>query len=206
MTILAMVALAMAPAQATEFNLLQIEPSPVGARSMVLWPPSCPDPGSLALLFGPQGPISMPFVVRLGESDHWCDTFFPGPDITTEYLTGWSSQATVAFAEPAGHLAGPSNEEGYAGVLLPLRGGGYAHGPDAFRLSGPGIYCTYNLDSQLAVNSPDLNGDLVVNLSDVPLFAVDYFVEYNYRSDFFWDGQINLSDLGYLARAMGTYP
>jgi len=52
-------------------------------------------------------------------------------------------------------------------------------------------------------NSPDITGDLVVNLTDVALFAGDYYGSYNYRSDFYWDGILNLSDVSHLAQAMG---
>jgi len=57
------------------------------------------------------------------------------------------------------------------------------------------------------VNSPDLNGDLAVNLSDIPIFASDFFGSYNYRSDLHYDGIINLSDLSRMAQSMGrSYP
>jgi hypothetical protein len=197
--------LAGTPAEAQPFLRMDIEESPVGPRSLVLWPPSCPDPGSLTLLFGPDGPITMPFFVRVGESDPWCEPMFPLEGFVIEYLLGRSHQDGVVFAEPAGHVAGPTNENGYAGVLLPLLGGGHAEGPQAFWLRAPGIICAYNLDMLISVNSPDIDADLIVNLTDVVLWSMDYFQGYHYRSDLFWDGQINLSDLVYLARALGTY-
>ncbi len=51
----------------------------------------------------------------------------------------------------------------------------------------------------IVFNSPDLNADLFVNLTDVPIFAGDYWGQYNFRSDFNWDGRVNLSDLPWLA-------
>ncbi len=53
-------------------------------------------------------------------------------------------------------------------------------------------------------NSPDINGDLVVNLTDIAWFAGDYFGPYDYRSDFFWDGVLNLSDIALMAQAVGA--
>jgi hypothetical protein len=53
-------------------------------------------------------------------------------------------------------------------------------------------------------NSPDIDGNLVVNLSDVPPFAQDYFNPYNYRSDFHWNGVINLADVALLANGIGA--
>jgi hypothetical protein len=56
----------------------------------------------------------------------------------------------------------------------------------------------------LYVNSPDINGDLVVDLSDIALFSSDLNGTYNYRSDFNYDGNVNLSDIGVLSAGMGA--
>ena len=53
-------------------------------------------------------------------------------------------------------------------------------------------------------NSPDINGDLAVNLSDVVLFSQDRYGDYNYRSDFNFDGVVNLSDQIILVGALGV--
>jgi hypothetical protein len=52
-------------------------------------------------------------------------------------------------------------------------------------------------------NSPDINGDLIVNLTDVVLFSGDFYGAYAYRSDFYWDGTLNLSDIVYLSQGNG---
>ncbi len=50
--------------------------------------------------------------------------------------------------------------------------------------------------SDLQMNSADINGDLVVNLDDIPLFVHDYYLgPYDFRSDLLADNVINLSDL-----------
>jgi hypothetical protein len=61
--------------------------------------------------------------------------------------------------------------------------------------------------SQYYFNSPDLNCDYVVNLSDVVVFATYYFGDYYYCADFYWDGPrpsgpYNLSDIVVLATHM----
>lgn len=61
-----------------------------------------------------------------------------------------------------------------------------------------------NSNLRIVFNSPDLNADGVVDLSDVVIFAGDYFGAYNYRSDFLWDGTINLPDLVWMATGMHT--
>jgi len=45
------------------------------------------------------------------------------------------------------------------------------------------------------VNSPDMNCDLLVNLSDLSMFAQAYFGAYTYCADFHYDGVLDLSDV-----------
>lgn len=56
----------------------------------------------------------------------------------------------------------------------------------------------------LRLNSADITGDLEVNLSDIQEFAEDFYGAYDYRSDFVWDGLVNLSDLAALAPVFGA--
>ena len=53
-------------------------------------------------------------------------------------------------------------------------------------------------------NSPDMDGDLIVNLTDVVIFAGIYYGAYEYKADFYWDLTINLSDIVLLAQGMGA--
>ncbi len=48
----------------------------------------------------------------------------------------------------------------------------------------------------IVINSPDTNGDGVVDLVDLGTFSQAFYGEYSFRSDFFWDGLLNLSDVG----------
>ena len=67
-----------------------------------------------------------------------------------------------------------------------------------------GAALTSNGGLSLAHNSSDINADGLVNLSDVTEFAKDFYdVTYNFRSDFAFDLQVNLSDIVPLAQAMG---
>lgn len=174
-------------------------------RSMLLWPPNAPDPGSLPFVFGAAGPLTE-FRVRFGIADPWCESLAePVPGLTVGVLEGRSQVPTLAFGSPAGTLLEPANAQGYARVALPLRGGGYSATPRSWLLTGPIFSCAWNFDD-LKVNSPDLNGDLVMNLIDLVLFNQCLFGPYQYRADFNFDQVINLSDLVYFARAYGTYP
>jgi len=53
-------------------------------------------------------------------------------------------------------------------------------------------------------NSPDMSGDLVVNLTDVINFTGVYYGAYDYSADFYWDLTINLSDIVLLAQGLGS--
>jgi hypothetical protein len=60
--------------------------------------------------------------------------------------------------------------------------------------------------SQLDIlfNSPDIDGNLAVNLSDTVLYAQNATGSYSYRSDFFFDNVINLSDTVLYAQGLGA--
>jgi hypothetical protein len=67
-----------------------------------------------------------------------------------------------------------------------------------------GAALTSNAGLPIAHNSADINADGQVNLSDVQLFAADFYaVGYNFKSDLAFDAQVNLSDIVPLAQAMG---
>ena len=53
-------------------------------------------------------------------------------------------------------------------------------------------------------HGPDLNADLVVDLTDVVMFALDFAGGYAWRSDFHWDGTLNLSDVVLLSTSLGA--
>lgn len=53
-------------------------------------------------------------------------------------------------------------------------------------------------------NSADINADWGVNLADVAIFAEDFFGEYTFRSDFYYDGIINLIDVAMMGQAFGA--
>lgn len=85
-------------------------------------------------------------------------------------------------------LAGGSTQEDVGGAMVLING-------DA--LPQPAFEITFN--------SADIDGDLAVNITDIVYFVDDYLVEYRYRSDFHWDGVINLSDLVLLAEGLGAH-
>lgn len=78
---------------------------------------------------------------------------------------------------------------------------GFHQGPIRVFINGQGLFSP-RVD--LSLVNPDINGDGVVNLGDVVLFAVDFHSGYQFRSDLHPDGVINLSDVIPLANGMGS--
>lgn len=83
----------------------------------------------------------------------------------------------------------------------PVLGGGSSEPLTIVLVNGAPIELTTGVN--LRFNSPDINGDLVVNLIDVALFSQDFFGAYDFRADFHRDGIINLQDLATFAQAYG---
>jgi hypothetical protein len=99
----------------------------------------------------------------------------------------------------------PTDALGVTHWTLPLRAGGWSSVRMRVMIWGqpltpPGGEVLLDLRH----NSADLNGDLAVDLADVPLFAADYLGGYAFRSDLLYDGVVDLSDVPRLASALGT--
>lgn len=56
----------------------------------------------------------------------------------------------------------------------------------------------------LFINSPDVNGDLTVNLSDISAMSQVLNGDYDWRCDFNNDGAVNLSDIVVFATCLGV--
>jgi len=103
---------------------------------------------------------------------------------------------------------GPTDSEGWFTFSLPLAMGGWSEPGGALPQIFVNGSALIDQDGQiisptLVVNSPDINADLMVNLTDLALFAADFHGGYSFRSDFFWDGVIDLSDVVWMAVLMG---
>jgi hypothetical protein len=111
--------------------------------------------------------------------------FWPNPDADTDD-EGW-----FTFALPLTFGGWMDPEGGPSDLLV------FVNGSALSEENGPPI------SPGILINSPDIDGSGYVNLADVGYFAYDFFEVYHFRSDFIWDGVLNLADVGKLAAALG---
>ena len=89
----------------------------------------------------------------------------------------------------------------------PFRGGGYSdwNGGERLYVVVAGERLTSLFPGfEIGFNSADINGDLQVDAADEDLFASDLLGSYNYRSDFNWDGVVNISDSALFYSGLGA--
>jgi hypothetical protein len=108
-----------------------------------------------------------------------------GPPLVADGPTDADGRTSFSGAFAAGGSLGPGSNDG----LLIIYNG---------------LVCVDSPLLPIAINSPDISGDGVVDISDVVLFSATYSGAYSYRCDFYWDGAINLVDLIQMARGFGS--
>lgn len=127
--------------------------------------------------------------------------YFPAEDIWLEDMTG---SLIMCFAGTIPD--GDTDANGTTTWTRALYAGGHVEptGGNQLAIRVMGDYIEGGDLPDFRLNSADINGDLVVNLTDVALFTMGYYGPYAYPSDLHWDGAVNLSDLAELARAVGA--
>ena len=116
-------------------------------------------------------------------------------------LTLGCSQAHVAVAD---HDTGPN---GWTQFSLAPRAGGWSQDLLEVYIYGEPASAFGSDIPPLPIyfNSPDISGDLAVDLTDITLFVQDLgAAEAPFRSDLVWDGVINLSDITVFAQHLGA--
>jgi len=152
--------------------------------------------------------------IRVRLVDSWLNPIanFPFEDMWLQFeLDGGTATGCLSYGgnyEGGVFLADASTDvDGWTEFALPLRGGGWTEGPVWIYLNGgPAMdpdFMTWPA-LPLRANSPDLNGDLLVNLSDFAPFTGDLFSVYHYRSDLMWDGVLDLSDVVLFTGSIGV--
>lgn len=96
-----------------------------------------------------------------------------------------------------------TDAEGFTQWTLPLHASG--NSPDGVAVRLMGYFLQNPPLLPVSVNSPDITGDGQVTLADVGAFATDYFEGHAFRSDFNGDGNLDLYDVYWLARGLGTH-
>lgn len=167
--------------------------------------PICPvsTSGSGVLLITPEGngdslaAIGMDIHISLIDCNGDPVAGFPFNDLWLQ-----PSSPNVSFVTPF-FAAANTNIDGETYWSGPIAGGGWmdASGVDRTRISVVGIEIFPELD--LSFVSPDINGDLKVDLADVATFALDWSSGWTFRSDLTADGVLNLADIGVLAAYLG---
>jgi hypothetical protein len=143
----------------------------------------------------PNGIVDATITVFLRDSNGDPIPYYPAEDLWIE-IDGvcpcglWSMMADYS-----------GDAQGRLFWVDPREAGGWSYGPTVVMFSGSPIV---NGDLPIGHNSPDINCDLFVNLSDVSLFAGDFFGDYAFRSDFHYDGVIDLLDLTKFAETLGV--
>jgi len=98
-----------------------------------------------------------------------------------------------------------TDETGTTEWVNALFAGGYSTEVTRVYINGDELTTAGYAGIAINHNSPDINADGVVNLSDSGFFANDLFVgPYDYRSDYNADNSINLSDAGFLGTNIGA--
>jgi hypothetical protein len=123
---------------------------------------------------------------------------FPAEDIWLESTLG--GMVACAGGTIADHDTDP---DGITTISGPLRAGGFTNGP-----GGEDLEVVINGDPlvgsslDLLVNSPDMSGNLVVDISDISMFAMGLWGGTNpYEADLCRDGAVNLWDWIYMVKA-----
>jgi hypothetical protein len=120
---------------------------------------------------------------------------FPAIDIWLESLdSGLAPCVDGAIAD------GPTGPNGITQFQDALLAGGWSSANTVVMIGGDAVPGSI----ALGFNSPDLDGSGAVNLTDVQIFAGDFFGAYAFRSDLYYDSIVNLSDLPLLAAAIGA--
>jgi hypothetical protein len=123
---------------------------------------------------------------------------FPREDMWIESADGGLAMCAAGTIADAN-----TNANGEAFWVQPLRAGGASEALTVVMINGAALVSGAGL--AISFNSPDINGDGVVNLTDVTLFTTDFYGGvYAFRSDFHYDWSVNLSDVLPLVHGLGS--
>ena len=130
---------------------------------------------------------------------------FPAENIgVVAQAGGWTECGTLALTAD-----GPTDVNGVTTISGVLSAGGQSAPGELLQvvIDDPNVgtvtYAGGGAGLPIFVNSPDLSGDLLVDLVDVGAFSSIFGGAYDYAADLSWDGQINLADVGEFSQGIG---
>ena len=160
-------------------------------------------PGHLVVVPDGSGPALGPeghtITVTLRDANGDVIVGYPFQDL---YLAALDDGGTMAVC-PGGAVADANTDAtGTATFTGSLAAGGWTDDTLVLFVGGTPIV---HSPLGITVNSPDINGDLQVNLSDIGFFALDFATGYAFRSDLAGDldGVLNIADVGRMASWVG---
>lgn len=118
------------------------------------------------------------------------------------WLESWDAGLVPCYWSEGTQADVNTDSNGLTFWVAPLHAGGYSQALTAVMLNGDNV--SYEGGLNLNFNSPDINGDGLVNIPDLALFAQNLFGDYDFRSDLYRDGVINLSDVGRFTLGLGS--
>lgn len=147
---------------------------------------------------GPLVTTDATITLTLRDSAGYPIVYFPAEDLWIESSNGGMARC------PGGSIAEANTDyDGQTRWSGSFRAGGWSTGSLQVYVNGSPV-----TDGAVAirVNSPDIDGNLSVDLADVAVFASHYFGfdHYDYSCDYNFDGALNLSDIALLANGVGT--
>lgn len=177
------------------------------ATQCVAWFDNLP-PGSNAVLFNVpngtgsslteartlEGPVDATIWIEVNDGAGVSIANYPAEDI-------WLEPAGMFSPCTSGTIADYNTDPwGWTSWQNPLRAGGWTEGYTWVVVNGNAVHPNGLPENTiLRHNSPDINGDLQVDLVDLALFAIDYTGDYSFRSDLYYDGIMTLQDLALFA-------
>jgi len=194
---------------------------PVAQNSMAfLATPGLPDVSMFLVPDGTGSPFSNCFqrggnqvtaqiIVTLLDASFMPVPNWPATNVRLEHSLSPLIWCPNIFYPPPNHAPnladGPTNAAGQTTFTMSYHGGGWVVGPTfVWVLEASGTWAQIPVPLNVAYNSGDINGDLVINLVDVGIFAAIFYGPYHYKADFNFDHLVNLIDVAMLAGVYGA--
>lgn len=188
------------PVQAQDPCLLWMTCATDQQVSVFCVPDGSGDSLTAAQLFGGVQRVDATLTVNLVNEDNCQPWILPAEEVWLGSTSGYLANCLLGTIADDSTI--PDGQTTFSGTLAT---GGYM-GPSPFDqlcviVNGVAVGAQV---PNVRINSADINGNGAVDLSDVVVFSQDILGAYDYRSDFVWDGVINLKDVVKLAAAWGS--